>query len=250
VDQVRRFTAEADVSDFMGQAPSIKIAAIDGNGNDVQVWRLMDCLAGEVELDGLTYQLDDSALYVVSEEYLSKLDNYVRRIPTIPERLPSAIVDEREEDYNERLARAVRGLLLDQQNVTRAGATAVELCDVATPGRIAIHAKRGTGSSTLSHLFAQGVVSAELLRMDAEFRGKAQAVISREAANSGRRAATYRWLYDTDQQPSDVMVGFLIITERSVVPGAQDLPFFSKVNLRARCEDLSRMGFKRGLSLV
>jgi hypothetical protein len=51
--------------------------------------------------------------------------------------------------------------------------TAVEICDLLTPERTLVRVKRHFSSSNLSHLFAQGAVSAELLQMNSEFRQRA-----------------------------------------------------------------------------
>lgn len=58
--------------------------------------------------------------------------------------------------------------------------TSIEICDILTQNRCLIHVKRDLGSSDLSHLFAQGYVSAELLQASPEFRLAASATIQRQ----------------------------------------------------------------------
>jgi uncharacterized protein (TIGR04141 family) len=46
----------------------------------------------------------------------------------------------------------------------------MEFCDVFSKGKELIHIKRYGGSATLSHLFYQGMASAEFFQMDLEYR--------------------------------------------------------------------------------
>jgi Family of unknown function (DUF6119) len=50
----------------------------------------------------------------------------------------------------------------------------IELCDLLTRNRRLIHVKKRGTSSTLSHLFSRGVVSAELLARESPFRTSAR----------------------------------------------------------------------------
>jgi uncharacterized protein (TIGR04141 family) len=107
-----------------------------------------------------------------------------------------------------------------------------------------------TSSSSLSHLFSQGVVSAELLHMDPEFRERVEQLLSGELIGSGtKRMADFDWLHGADFQPSLCEVVYAIMTNTRRLQ-KEELPFFSKVNLRMRCHELRRMGFRYSLALV
>jgi uncharacterized protein (TIGR04141 family) len=111
----------------------------------------------------------DGALLHVAVDYLRELNNFTRAIATPRLSWPTVKRNEAEDKYNARLSNALRdAILLDKRTIRRRQATAIEVCDVATENRQLIHVKKGTSSSSLSHLFAQGVVSAELLHMDAD----------------------------------------------------------------------------------
>ena len=76
------------------------------------------------------------------------------------------------------------------------------------------------GSSVLSHLFSQGVVSGELFLADAEFRKKVNTKLS----------SSHKFGNPSNQPTAkDYHVIFAII---SMSPKKLDLPFFSKVSLR------------------
>src|SRR5690606_26173463 len=109
--------------------------------------------------------------------------------------------------------------------------------DLLTADRKLIHVKHRKGlSAGLSHLFAQGTVSAEVLLGDREFRKKARAKLR----------AIDPVLTDTvsldDIKSSDFEVVFLVLDDKSTDVKAA-LPFFSKVNLVRTYEGLSQRGF-------
>ena len=88
---------------------------------------------------------------------------------------PTGVLRHRTEGaYNISAASALPGACcMDGRLVSYGGGhSKIEFCDVYTADRKMIHVKRYGGSSVLSHLFAQGLVSAELFAGDAEFRKK------------------------------------------------------------------------------
>jgi uncharacterized protein (TIGR04141 family) len=94
-----------------------------------------------------------------------------------------------------------------------------------------VHVKHYAGSSVLSHLFYQGIVSGELFLADAEFRKKV----------NGKLPSSHH--IDLKKQPvaGDYEIVFAIISSSSKV---LDLPFFSKVSLRNARRRLATFGYK------
>ena len=94
----------------------------------------------------------------------------------------------------------------------------------------------------MSHLFAQGKVSAECFISDEQFRKQVA-----EIANS--RFGTP--IFDYTQKPSsdeyEVVYAIIDDKESNLV---DKLPFFSKVNLMLTAQDLDRMHFKYSVCLV
>ena len=159
------------------------------------------------------------------------------------EQLKSKI--ETEGDYNERVANDYSYHLLDKKLIKSNKTTSsIELCDLMTDNKQFIHVKhRKGGSAGLSHLFAQGSVSAEILLGDKEFRKKARTVLKK--VSSGLQDSV-----SLDNFKSDgVEVVFLILGEDSASLKS-NLPFFSKVNLSKTFENLSQRGFKVTISGV
>ena len=100
------------------------------------------------------------------------------------------------------------------------GQSRVELCDVLTTDGKFIHIKPYSSSATLSHLFNQAVVSAELLLSDNEFFLKANQKIRELTANQD-------FLISQGSKPNVILA---IISDRD--EQRPHIPFFSKVALR------------------
>lgn len=152
---------------------------------------------------------------------------------------------ESEGDYNERASTSYNYHLLDKKLIkSNRTTTSIELCDLMTDNKQFIHVKhRKGGSAGLSHLFAQGSVSAEILLGDREFRKKTRTVLKR--VSSGLQDSV-----PLDNFKSDgVEVVFLILGEDSASLKC-NLPFFSKVNLSKAFENLSQRGFEVSIAGV
>ena len=65
---------------------------------------------------------------------------------------------------------------MDRKMINHGGAhSKIEFCDLITKDKKLIHVKHYGGSSVLSHLFSQGLVSGELFLGDSKFREKVNA---------------------------------------------------------------------------
>jgi uncharacterized protein (TIGR04141 family) len=112
------------------------------------------------------------------------------------------------------------------------GQSKVEFCDVFSRDRILLHVKRYSGSSVLSHLFAQGFTSPSLLIGEAEFRK----LLNAKLPKSHR-------LPDPDKRPvaADYEIAYGIASRST---GTLILPFFSRVILRSTLRNLRNLGFR------
>jgi uncharacterized protein (TIGR04141 family) len=100
-----------------------------------------------------------------------------------------------------------------------------------------IHVKKRGSSSTLSHLFAQGVNSAEWLIQEPAFRTEVREVI--ENLDPSYAAL----IPDGPIDPTKWEVAFVVIT-RSKRESPLTLPFFSLVTLRMAARRLQALRFK------
>ena len=226
-----------------------RIKAVDSDGQQSYSWSIWRCLEGQVQVAGDTFVLDEGEVYHVDENYLSELNNYLAAVPISHLALPEAERGVREDQYNRAAVAASTDnrVLLDKALIRAPEhSDPIELCDILTSSRCLVHVKRELGSSQLSHLFAQGAVSAELVQGDRVFCKEAQKVVDRAASTRER----FRFFYPKTLAVSKFEIVYAIIADWRGRPLSKALPFFSKVNLRATRLRLLSRGFKMSVRPV
>ncbi|WP_340673733.1 DUF6119 family protein [Brevibacillus agri] len=106
-----------------------------------------------------------------------------------------------------------------------------------------IHVKPWDSSSTLSHLFSQGRVSAELLIQEIEFRKLTRQKIS------GLDISFVNVIEENFFNPREYEIVFAII-DPSNNPLRERLPFFSKLNMMQNVKYLRNLGFSVTLKKI
>ena len=137
-------------------------------------WPVFKCLYAEIDLDGNKYVLNDGRWFSVATDFVKKTDGDFAKIPQSKLKLPG-YKGNGEGAYNASVAAAepARFALLDDNKVMHGGGHGqVEVCDLLSINRELIHVKIYSKSSVISHLFAQGFVSGQLIQTDPEFRKK------------------------------------------------------------------------------
>lgn len=232
-------------SDFVRRR---SIEAVNANGDPVHRWPIWRTLVAEVNLAGRVYVLDEGEFFLVNRDYLAELNAFVDAIPDSTLPLPTSRVSTHEDVYNKDAAATSSGyLLMDRKTVRVSTATTpIELCDILTADRRLVHVKRHLGSSDLSHLFAQGAVSADLLQGSPEFRRRAQERVDAEA---GGRDGFH--LFDESALTTrDFEIVYAVIERWGTRRPVDALPFFSKVNLRLAIDNLASRGFRYSLQRI
>lgn len=216
-------------------------------------WTLYQCLVSEQSVDSKLHVLIEGRWFVVSESLVAEVDQFVSSVSPGELALLDARAGESERTYNERLVTESGSefLLLDAQ-IRRPGgaASGIELCDLLAASGELVHVKRRSRSSTLSHLFAQGTVSATTFVQDGTFRDEIRAVIAQTAGPDTR--AEWLNLVPSSAQRVDrsrYAVSFVVITNSSR-PQNDWLPFFSKLNLMQNGRQLQNLGFALHLNRV
>ncbi len=120
------------------------------------------------------------------------------------------------------------------------GRFSIEFCDLYENSKRLVHVKRYAGSSEMSHLFAQGAVSAELFANDLEFRK-----VLNEQLPEGFKMSQVQVSPNT----SDYEVVYAIVTSSQKKERPQ-LPFFSKVMLRSASERIKSLGYSVKLLFI
>jgi uncharacterized protein (TIGR04141 family) len=217
-------------------------------------WTLYHCLVSEHRLDGTLYVLIEGRWFTINDSLVSEVDSFVSGLSSPRVTLIPASPGEPERDYNDRLASSSDGALLKlDAKVRRPGgaASGIELCDVLTDQGEFVHVKRKSRSATLSHLFAQGSVSAETFLSDGHFRDEIRRVINNEVAKSNRKV----WLdlipsgSDPVDRGRNYCVTFAVVTDSSRA-GMDWLPFFSRLNLMHHARQLRNLGFDVAVTRV
>jgi uncharacterized protein (TIGR04141 family) len=194
------------------------------NPHPLHRWSFFRCLTADLDLEGEKYLLNAGKWYRVSREFVAEVDQELASLldGTSTSTMPDW-GDEYEDAYNARIASGSGGrlALMDRVMVQHDGMPSpIEFCDLFSDDHRLIHVKRYGQSSVLSHLFLQGLVSAESLLSDARFR---------RAVNE-KLPPTHQ-LSDPNARPlpAQYQIVFAIGTSEM---GVLRLPFFSRVTLR------------------
>lgn len=217
------------------------IYLLDADGSTLYRWSVWRCLVAELAFQGANYILDEGDFFEVRQDYVAALDDFIAEIPESGASLPTTTPLMSEGDYNSLVAsNSNELLLLDRQLIRLADRTTpIEICDLLSERGQLIHIKRHLGSSDLSHLFSQGLVSAELLQMSPAFRGAAIEKV-REVSGASNR---FDLFHEATLTPTDFQVVFAVAERWRNRRPAEALPFFSKVNLREVTTNLRSRGF-------
>jgi uncharacterized protein (TIGR04141 family) len=127
----------------------------------------------------------------------------------------------------------------------------LEPCDFLSKEGQFIHLKDGHSSGPISHLWNQGVVSAESFVRDEKFRVVLRKEVQ-ERERQFKKAGFDKILPDGRKKPvpGDFTVVFGIMRDRYKRSKTISLPFFSKVSLRANADRIQLMGFPVEVHLV
>ena len=200
-------------------------------------------LEANVSLDAERYFLMDGDWFQIGADYIrTSRDEISRLFPFTPSvELPAWYLPAKrtEYDYNRFVAARHRGkyLCLDRNQSVRnplGARSSLEICDLLGPGNELIHVKRAAGSAPLSHLFFQGLISAQsLLTGPASVRQRFAATVA--ALPNGRELPP-------DFRPTKVIYAILMENGKLLTP---DTLFpFSQATLAHAARILSTYGIE------
>lgn len=205
-------------------------------------WQLRSCLYWETTFESSTCIIANGKWYQIDPDFVARVNRYVDgllQVSTLPE---YQMKDRDEAGYNRRVAREQGLLHFDRRNVFHGGRRRdqIEPCDLLSMQKELFHVKRYSGSSVLSHLFAQGLVSSETLANDDSYREKFRT-----------KLATFsKKLIPKRLNAEDYNVVYAIIGAKTGGPLSSRLPFFSRVTLRNAAKRLKKRGFKVSVQWV
>ena len=199
-------------------------------------WSIYRCLYAEIEKAGATFILNDGKWFRIEPDFVKKTNADFETIPLSSIALPD-YKHSGEGAYNQDVAEKQAGtyaLMDDTNRVFHGGGHGqVEVCDLFSKNKELIHIKRYGKSSVLSHLFAQGFVSGQLIQLDADFRSKFKAKLPK----------AFQPLIDVDSRPveQELTIVFGIISDDDAQ--SLHLPFFSRVNANNIYRTLTGYGY-------
>ena len=233
-----------DLFNHIQQAPvtieNLKRRHVFVKNSDTEVinkWKLFDTFIFETQHNGDSYILTIGSWFKIDRSFADQVRLYIESIPNDDTDLPSCRLREKEGQYNTRVGEESENIItLDRRNVYVEG-NAIEICDLLTRDGKFIHVKPWNSSSTLSHLFAQGRVSAASMLQEESFQREALDMIKSIDEDYACFANGH------DVRPNDLHVVFAIIDSdnRSL---EDRLPFFSKLNMMHTVKYLRSMNVK------
>jgi len=197
-------------------------------------WSMYNSIVAELEHDGLYYVLTCGDWYEIQKDFVQRVNKRVASLVKGLTKLPDAKRNEWENAYNLRVGR-VTGLMVLDCKCQRVDGSKIEPCDLLSRSGAFIHVKRKTRSATLSHLFEQGVISADCLLSDQAFRIALRAEIDKSDKKLAKK------ITDKRPDPNEFRVVFAIVTNRSK-NWPKSLPFFSRLHLMNAADHLEREG--------
>jgi uncharacterized protein (TIGR04141 family) len=200
------------------------------------LWR---CLNYQTEIKKNIYVFALSKWYKVNKTFADEILDYVKQIEESKLDIIDCERGKNEGDYNIALANSQKYFHLFDKKLVKTDLTRseIEVCDVLSDSMEFIHVKFKNSSATLSHLFAQGKISAHSLRRDKTFRKNLRKKF--QEINLDKELIP---IETRDFDPNNYTITFAIIEEnkRNFV---ESLPFFSLLNFRLTAEDLILLGY-------
>ena len=197
-------------------------------------WPAYKCVYGEVELGEKAYCINGGKWFCIDKDFVSQVNRDYDNMPVSDRHFLNCPKDcNKENEYTLKYVASTPDQLLcmDAKSISYGGGKSkIELCDVLTKDGTFIHIKPYSGSATLSHLFNQAVVSAELVRGDPQFLSKANLQIKQETSDAD-------FLLEENCFPDVILA---IISKYDV--DRPPIPFFSKVALRYTKRRLDSLG--------
>jgi len=213
-------------------------------------WSLFNCIVWETTHEGRLYVLIEGKWFEIDNSFAERVKSFVQSIPPPVYKLPTPKIGEQEFDYNQRVAQEDDNFIcLDRVLIKPIDfATPIEFCDLFSDKKQFIHVKKKTRSATLSHLFAQGTVSARIFLQD----GSAREEIREKIATMDNGKKFLELIPETSQRPvpSDYEVTYVIISKKTGSDVTSLLPFFSQLNLMQNAKILQGMGYRVALQIV
>lgn len=252
---IEDYVAELDRCEFTGDVLELKEkhrikAKGDGEEDFSERWRVYDCFVFETSMgtgrNERHYVLFAGTWYQVEKQFKARIEKFFNTIPKVT--VVGTTTCRNEEDLIAELEATRTDMVkLDRVKINPAGVRYANLepCDFFSSSKQFIHLKDGHSSGPISHLWSQGVVSAEAFVTDADFRKKLRATV--RSRGGGLEAHLPK---STDRVVRDDYSVVYGIMRKPYADGTIGLPFFSKVSLQAAAERIAQFGIPLAIELI
>jgi uncharacterized protein (TIGR04141 family) len=248
--QAGRFTEIANMAEL--KASHEAAVVINGKKDKEHRRRIYECFVYELIDAGRTYVLFAGDWYIVDRKFHAEVErDFQTLLSTTP--FVTSTHCQNERAFIKELDKDPDLLNLDQVKASPAGAAGAnfEPCDFLSRTKQFIHLKDGHSSAPISHLWNQGVVSAEAFARDDEFRK----TLRKEAIRRQKKAKKMGFeglLPDGRSKPvaGDYTIVFGIMRSPYAKSGTLGLPFFSKVSLRSVANRIRAMSYPVEVHLI
>lgn len=210
-------------------------------------YKLYDCIVFETSFNKEMYIIFRGQWYKIEKEFAKIVNDYFMQF-TECDSFPKTTASKNEQKLLNAWKRKANLLLLDKQKINPKGAgrASIEPCDFFSDKKEFIHLKDGHASSTISHLWNQGLVSANGFINDETFRDKLRQCVSSQGGT-----AFLPLLPDKgDTVVSSEYTVVYGIMRKPYKNGSLGIPFFSKVSFRSVATQLKNMGFQVKVNLI
>lgn len=251
------FIAEKKIDLSTIELDKIGIILLDDDNKAIDRYDIWDYLSYEFEIDNKKYIYSSNQIFEIEPTYfdaiIKEIDAYESNLIDNTITIPSILywdevnqktkktkeVVENEGDYNLRFTNenSDKCICLDKnnfRNFPKRKQDQVEISDVITIDKEYICVKTyKNSSSVLSHLFMQGIVSAELLIECKDYRNKIKNSVKHKFSD----------FIDINNPKRDEITFVYAIAMKKDGRLSSNLPFFSKISLRQSIKNLTKMGF-------
>ena len=220
----------------------------DEDGNPRDRHGVLKCLIFDTILGkgALTFHLCEGDWYKVETSYVAKLKAFLD--PLWADLNLPAYNHESEGAYNESVTKMDTAFVcLDKTNISPAGQTNVEPCDlfaIDDGHAVFYHIKLSTLSAQLSHLFNQGTNAIELLKLESSALETLKMLVQ-EAAADGTSDTFIAPLHDEKYH-----IVFGIVTHKDKLKKSGNLPLFSRISLMRNMKALQLMSVRANFGFI
>ncbi|KKN74401.1 hypothetical protein LCGC14_0391090 [marine sediment metagenome] len=241
---------------FAGTIEEIKekhrIAAKPSDGDKfTEKWKVYDCFVHEAQLgigaDTQHFVLFAGSWFEVEASFKDSVETFFNGIDKVTIVGSTKMNNEQELIDHLVKTRSADLLKLDRKKINPKGVSNANLepADFFSDKRHFIHLKDGHSSGPISHLWSQGVVSADSFVGDGTFRKKLRSVVKSE--KSGFETLLPKASERVVREDYTIVYG---IMRQPYANGNTGLPFFSKVSLQSAVQRLRVLGFSVAIELI